>query len=450
MIAARGFEAGEVVSDLDFSGGTMDRPGLNRALGRVRDGTSGGIVVARVDRFARTLRGALDVLEELERAGGVLIECDGQGWDTTTSMGRFGRDLVLRIGQLYREQVSEQWEDARRKAIERGVHPVAYAPYGYTRERGQGLVPDPETADHVRSLFRLRSQHASWRELCEHLERNGVPSPRGGRWTITTVRQVVMNRVYMGEARTGSHVNASAHEPLVTRSVWNAAQLPHPGRIRRGTEGARLAGLVFCASCGGRLTPELPSERTRQWGVERGCGYYKCRSRYAGTNSGCTDRALARMDELDALVLDAYLKRYEQQFDDEPEPPETGHLRERLSLAEDAMQALIEDPLSLAALPSAKRAEVLGNAQAAVERARADLDTVEIAHETSVLNAWSLSDLFTPEDFREASIPEQRRLLSLGIARIDVIKGGRRELADRVQIVWADEDQVAQTGNARG
>ena len=39
MIAARGFQAGEVISDMDVSGGTMDRPGLNRALGRVRDGT---------------------------------------------------------------------------------------------------------------------------------------------------------------------------------------------------------------------------------------------------------------------------------------------------------------------------------------------------------------------------------------------------------------------------
>ncbi len=66
MIAARGFEVGEVITDLDVSGGTMNRPGLSKALGRVRDGTSGGIVVARV-RFARTLRGALDVLEELER-----------------------------------------------------------------------------------------------------------------------------------------------------------------------------------------------------------------------------------------------------------------------------------------------------------------------------------------------------------------------------------------------
>ena len=62
----------------------------------------------------------------------------------------------------------------------------------------------------------------------------------------------------------GDHVNPSAHDPLVTSAVWNAAQRRWPGRISRGTEGARLAGLARCAGCGGRLTPELPSERPRE------------------------------------------------------------------------------------------------------------------------------------------------------------------------------------------
>jgi hypothetical protein len=120
MIAARGFEVGEVIRDMDVGGGTMDRPGLNKALGRVRDGSSGGIVVARVDRFARTLRGALDVLEELERAGGVFIECDGQGWDTSTSMGRFGRDLVSE-GEVLEVVLLTPPDDPRTLTLERAI-----------------------------------------------------------------------------------------------------------------------------------------------------------------------------------------------------------------------------------------------------------------------------------------------------------------------------------------
>src|SRR5690348_16903897 len=91
LIKVRGWRVGRVLVDLDQSGGTMDRPGLNEAIERMRTGDSCGIVVARIDRFSRTLKGALATIEAIEEAGGVLVECDGN-WDTSTPMGRFGRD----------------------------------------------------------------------------------------------------------------------------------------------------------------------------------------------------------------------------------------------------------------------------------------------------------------------------------------------------------------------
>src|SRR5947199_8111601 len=66
LATARGYKVGEVFIDLDQSGGTMDRPEFNRALARIQAGDSGGIIVARIDRFARTLQGALNTLQEIE------------------------------------------------------------------------------------------------------------------------------------------------------------------------------------------------------------------------------------------------------------------------------------------------------------------------------------------------------------------------------------------------
>src|SRR5215471_7313470 len=100
LAKARGYEIGEVFEELNVSGGSMNRPALNEALKRIRDGVSGGILVARIDRFSRTLKGAIETLEEIEAAGGYLIEVDGD-WDTSTPMGRFGRDLLIRLAQLY-------------------------------------------------------------------------------------------------------------------------------------------------------------------------------------------------------------------------------------------------------------------------------------------------------------------------------------------------------------
>jgi hypothetical protein len=36
------------------------------------------------------------------------------------------------------------------------------------------------------------------------------------------------NRVYLGEARNGEYFHPNAHEPIVDRATFEAAQLAHP------------------------------------------------------------------------------------------------------------------------------------------------------------------------------------------------------------------------------
>src|SRR3954466_6122163 len=49
----------------NVSGGTMDRPVFNRLMERIRAKESGGLVVYKLDRFARTLVGGLVTLNLL-------------------------------------------------------------------------------------------------------------------------------------------------------------------------------------------------------------------------------------------------------------------------------------------------------------------------------------------------------------------------------------------------
>jgi DNA invertase Pin-like site-specific DNA recombinase len=73
--------------ELDVSGGRMDRPVFEKIMARVRAGETGGVVVAKLDRFARTLVGALGVLEEFERQGAVLVSV-ADNIDLSTPMGK--------------------------------------------------------------------------------------------------------------------------------------------------------------------------------------------------------------------------------------------------------------------------------------------------------------------------------------------------------------------------
>ena len=65
-------EIGVVLTpDIDRSGGTVKREGLQQALERIRSGESGGFVVAWLDRFSRDASQAHALLHEIELPGAV-------------------------------------------------------------------------------------------------------------------------------------------------------------------------------------------------------------------------------------------------------------------------------------------------------------------------------------------------------------------------------------------
>ena len=72
----------------NVSGGTMDRPVFNRLMGRIRRGESGGLVVYKLDRFARTLVGGLTTLNELTELLALFASATEPLFDFTTADGR--------------------------------------------------------------------------------------------------------------------------------------------------------------------------------------------------------------------------------------------------------------------------------------------------------------------------------------------------------------------------
>ncbi|HEY2435653.1 MAG TPA: recombinase family protein, partial [Solirubrobacteraceae bacterium] len=72
--------------ELDVSGGRMSRPVFDHIMQRVRTGQTGGVIVAKLDRFARTLAGALTVLEEFEQLGATLVSV-ADNIDLSTPVG---------------------------------------------------------------------------------------------------------------------------------------------------------------------------------------------------------------------------------------------------------------------------------------------------------------------------------------------------------------------------
>ena len=211
--------------ELDQSGRKRDRPMFQEALARCERGESGGIVVARLDRFARSAVDALESIKRLNVAGARLVSVE-DNFDGSTPMGRFAIGILTLIAELELERITENWDTAVTEAIKRGVHISAHVPVGYRKlGKGKGLEPVEPAASVVAEVFRKRAVGASYTDLARFLERQGVlPSTGNPHWSPNGVVTLLKNRVYLGEARSGKAVNPTAHAAIVTRAEFDAAQ----------------------------------------------------------------------------------------------------------------------------------------------------------------------------------------------------------------------------------
>lgn len=260
---AAGHEVEMLPAELDRSGGDATRPILLGAIERVEAGEVAGIVVYRLDRFARSLADATRFIEQVEAAGGELVSAT----EDVNGDSSLLRNITLSIGQDERERRARDFDRSKAAAIEAGIY-NARAPLGYIKGDDRRLAPDPLAAPVVEAAFRRRAAGESWREIArfmaDALGRDGM--------LPASVRVVIRNPVYLGVARMGEHVNPNAHPPIVDRALWEAAQIEHPRPARGKHETALLAGIVRCAGCGQRMTATVnPRGRV-----------YRCTRRHAG------------------------------------------------------------------------------------------------------------------------------------------------------------------------
>ncbi|MEO8092957.1 MAG: recombinase family protein, partial [bacterium] len=258
--------------DLDQSGGKLSRPNFDKALERIQAKQTGGIVVAKLDRFSRAgVADALTLIESIHQADGQVASVE-ENIDPTTPAGEFALTLFLALARMQRAQIAEAWNDSRRRAVERGVHISSKVPTGYRgtvvghNGRGQPIAgpleKDEGTEPHIAEVFRMKAQGASWRELGDYLRNHDVATPYGTtHWQPRALSHVISNSVYLGEARSGEFTNPKAHDPIVDEATWKAAQNAKGERPVNGMGGALLAGVLRCAGCGYVLKPDTMKDR---------------------------------------------------------------------------------------------------------------------------------------------------------------------------------------------
>jgi site-specific DNA recombinase len=116
--------------DGGVSGGTLERPALQRLLADVEAGLIDVIVVYKIDRLSRSLMDFAKLVEAFE-AHGVTFVSVTQSFNTTTSMGRLTLNILLSFAQFEREVIGERVRDKIAASRARGMWMGGAVPLGY-------------------------------------------------------------------------------------------------------------------------------------------------------------------------------------------------------------------------------------------------------------------------------------------------------------------------------
>ena len=134
--------------DGGYSGGSTDRPDLQRLLDDIRSRKLDVIVVYKVDRLTRSLADFAKLVELFD-AHGVSFVSVTQQFNTTTSMGRLTLNVLLSFAQFEREVTSERIRDKIAASKRKGLWVGGPLPLGY-HMKGDRIAVVEDEAERIR------------------------------------------------------------------------------------------------------------------------------------------------------------------------------------------------------------------------------------------------------------------------------------------------------------
>lgn len=199
-VAAQGWTlAGEYI-DAGVSGADESRPELDRLAVAVRRGELDVVIVAKLDRLGRTMRGLTALLAGWDERGVRLVSV-AESFDSASPSGRLMRNMLGAFAEFERERIAERTMDGIEAVAASGGWPGGPPPFGWRLERRDGrteLALDDREAAVLRRAVDLvvRERLSTWQAVralnAESLHPRSRPRD-AGHWTHRSLRQMLRN-----------------------------------------------------------------------------------------------------------------------------------------------------------------------------------------------------------------------------------------------------------------
>lgn len=290
----------EVAATFPDSADSPDQPNFAQLLDYLKrqPDTHMIVVVNGIERLSRDPGQAARKYFQLEHLGADIVVLSGEAqpgeslldyWRTKTNPGGSG----------------EKVREAMRKKAVRG-EALGRPPYGYRVGARSRLEPVADEAEIVRYIFRLYNRDGlGIRLIARRLNEEGFRTRRDGNWSMVTIRDILLNRAYLGTyTRFGVRVPGS-HPAIISADDYRRVQDRMASRRTSGGERHvrqfLLSGMAYCGACGSKM---IGVSRKQTWTRKRDGSqgeaeyrYYQCLSRTNQSMCAYHTRRAADLEE---------------------------------------------------------------------------------------------------------------------------------------------------------
>jgi site-specific DNA recombinase len=310
---AMGWDIFRTYTDAGYSGGSMDRPGLNEMITDIQAGLLEKIVVYKLDRLSRSQYDTLYLIEKVFIPNNTDFVSMTENFNTSSSLGKAMLGFLAVFAELEKSKISERMMMGKQARAKEGKWcggrniPIGY---DYDQPNDIFIINDFEALQY-KELVRLFLSGCAFREIQRIFTEKGY-AHKHGTWSPKTMRSVLRSKTYLGYIKYDGQWNKAAHTPLIDEETYDrvvnlldqrAEEYKQTGG-KAGVVSTYLGGLLYCRKCGAKYGKDSNGRRDKNGNKKY---KYVCYSRSKKMRSLVKDPNCKNknwnIDELDEIIL---------------------------------------------------------------------------------------------------------------------------------------------------
>ena len=402
-VREQGWNLVDTYVDDGFSGTDFNRPSVQRLLSDAQTGRINLIICKDLSRFGRNYIEVGQYIDYIFPLHNIRFIALNDNVDTANrdSNAMEMMPVINLFNEWHASSTSKKIKAVNLANAKAGKYTCANAAYGYTKADDEKHTPiiDPEAAEVVRRIFKLRSQGMSPRAIGDQLNAENIPIPSDYRcqkkgivntkytrhlWTQVQIRQILDNPIYLGKLAMmrvtsvsyKNHkkvrkdpsewvVTEDTHEAIISQELWDKVReaekaVSHGKRDGKGVT-QPLSGMLFCPDCGYKMKAAGRKRTLKSGELIREC-YYNCSSYVLHGKELCSTHYISQKQIEAVIIADirsmaelvvkdeqtaraAFLSKKEQQTSRQSKADikKLNDSKHRLAELENLMQSVYED-----------------------------------------------------------------------------------------------------------